>query len=121
MIAAVKKHLHQSDKKQAENVARTLLALHPEKKAANNLAIPITVEDLPLFCVWWDKKKDRDGNSLTRPRNTTSVLNAVTDWQSTLKQPVAPPKPEPSYYQIPDMLSEAEHQAQDAAREGEQS
>lgn len=122
MIAAVKKHLRQSDKKQAENVARTLLAQHPEKKAAFNLVVPITVEDLPLFCIHWDKKKDRDGNSLTRPRNTTSVLNAVTDWQSTLQQKSAnAAKPEPTYYQVPDMLSEAEHRAEDAAREGEKS
>lgn len=83
MIATVQKELKQYGK-QSENVALLLLGRLKGKQADMNLAKPIDAEMLIKFCIEWDKKKDRNGTSLTRPRNMGSVKNAVETWQESL-------------------------------------
>ncbi len=83
MLDTVKRELKQYGK-QAENVAKLLLGELPSKQAEMNLSKPINPEMLIAFCVWWDKKKDRNGQSLTRPRNMGSIKSAVEEWQKTL-------------------------------------
>lgn len=80
MRTAVKRLLRQYDKRQLDSITKTLLRQHIRNDSEKNLYRAINVSELEAFCVWWDKKKDRDGNKLTRPKNQASVLNAVTDW-----------------------------------------
>lgn len=82
MIEVVKQELKQYGK-QAENVALLLLGRLKGKQAEMNLLKPISPKQLTSFCLDWDKKKDRNGASLTRPRNMGSVKSAVEDWQKT--------------------------------------
>lgn len=114
MRTAVKRLLRQYDKRQLDNITKTLLRQHTLRDSEKNLYRAINVLELEAFCVWWDKKKDRDGNKLTRPKNQASVLNAVTDWLDIVD---AEPKNAPAqsaalrYDFTPDYRSEAEIRA----------
>lgn len=108
MKTAVKTLLKQYNASQCENVARCLLGLHSGKKAGLNLETPITVEQLSEFCIWWDKKKDRNGEKLTRPRNMDSILPAVSDWLQSLKPAADSRKGQWGQGFAPDMRSESE-------------
>jgi hypothetical protein len=86
MIAAVKKELKQYGKT-AEKIAKLLLCRHTGKDSELNLEKPISPEQLTQFGLYWDKKLDRNGQKLSRPKNIDSVKSNVEAWLDTLNQP----------------------------------
>lgn len=122
LIVLVKKEFKQTTTI-ATKIAKLMMGLCVGKDTELNLPTPMSLEDFNAFLVDWDKKKDREGNKLARPSNLGSFRRNVLLWQELRVSKVVSPKPEKRWdiTQVPDMLSEAEHQAQDAAREGEQS
>lgn len=95
MKTAAKRLLKQYDNRTLDPIVKTLLCQHTGKNADKNLIRPITVSELEAFCAWWDKKKDREGNPLTRPANQKSVLNRVSEWLETVNAPKAAPAETP--------------------------
>lgn len=83
MEQAVKTELKQSNKKQRTNVAKVLLKRYKGDESEKNVEGQcLTPERLKLFGAWWDKTKvDKDGKSLTRPKNVGTVKTWVDDWQ----------------------------------------
>lgn len=88
MIAVVKKELKQHG--QAKQVATALLGLN--KDASKNVdGAPYNPSQVVAFGLWWDTtRKDRNGNSLTRPKNQGSLKDWMPQWlEATTYQVVA--------------------------------
>lgn len=116
MKSLVKKELKQYKASSANKMAMLLLGLCTGKDAELNLLTPLSAQDFHLFLADWDKKVDRTGNRLTRPRNIESLKNAVEDWQSKQKTTVAAaPLPAVSVanviYQVETPISESDQQS----------
>jgi hypothetical protein len=79
MIQAVKKECNPTSK-QITPIAKLLLCRFTGNESEKNIKRPITSNQLALWATDWDKKRDPDGNKLTRPCNQGSVKKWVDIW-----------------------------------------
>jgi hypothetical protein len=79
MIQAVKKECNPTSK-QITPIAKLLLCRFTVNESEKNIKRPITSNQLALWATDWDKKRDPDGNKLTRPCNQGSVKKWVDIW-----------------------------------------
>lgn len=122
MLGTVKKELKQYGNT-AKKIAGLLTASLTSKDAELNLEKPMSVAQFKAFLLDWDKKTDREGKKLHRPKNIGSVKSNVEAWLDSLNQPpqvvrFTPPKqhisPRPASVVIPAQTTVSDSQQADA-------
>lgn len=100
MLSLVRKELKQYGAT-SKKIAKMLLGVCNGNDKDLNISRPVTAKDFLSFVVWWDENhKDKQGKTLTRPKNIGSIKTWVETWleESKPKQAVqvAPTKPSSS-------------------------
>lgn len=119
MTVAVKKELKQYGAK-ALRIAKMLLCRLTGKDKELNLEKAISLDEFRAFLAAWDKKVDRQGQRLQRPKNFDSLRSNIEIWRDSLSQPPMPVKfvpasrPQPAMSVIPAQSTVSDSQQADA-------